>query len=87
MKPFVVVDCRPVEDASDVNAALDRFMDDDQAALEVVGPEVIVIGTDPVLGDQERHSWKLGMQSIEDQSDPVCPDPVAERGEIGASGG
>ena len=66
VEPLVVVDGCPVEDAPNVDASVDRLVDDGQAASEVVSPEVVVISPDPVFGHEERRSRKQLVQAIED---------------------
>ena len=79
VEPFVVVDAGPVEEAAHVDASIDRVVHHLEAAREVARSLVVVVGADPELGDEERSAGQLGMESVEDTTDAVGPDAVAER--------
>ncbi len=78
-QPLVVVDPGPVEEAAHVDAAVQRLVDDTQAAAQVVGPLPIVVRADAVLGHQERGLRQLVLQPVQHQVQTLCGDGVPER--------
>ena len=57
VKPLVVVHGRPVKQSSHIDAAQAMALVHDAEALcQVVSPGVVVVGADPVLGDQDRRA-------------------------------
>src|SRR3954470_21906580 len=79
VEPLVVVDAGPMKASAHVGAALDRGVDDVETAPEVARADLVIVGADPELGNQEGRAGNFGMQAVDDQPHSVGPYPVSER--------